>query len=716
MLTSTRKSQLAIEYAHQVAERNEGWIFWIHAETRARVEDGFRTIADAAQLPERNGSRADIPRLVHSWLSNRGNGRWLIVVDSADDRDVFYSKPGDTPETQPLASYLPQSDHGSILVTTRDKDLAFRLTGSHDNIIDVGPMSEQNALTLLETRLGSLSDQDRKLAVKLVDALERIPLAISQAAAYIRQRAPRISVEKYLAEFQEGERKRVRLLAHDAGDLRRGGGASNSILTTWRISFERIRSERPSAADLLSLMSFFDRQGIPEDLLKPSEHAPGRDKAEEVDSESSDGETDDTFEDDIAMLRDYCLVNVNRAGDMFEMHGLVQLSTRRWLQACGLEQPFQHKYIELMNNAFPTPYYNKWTICRRLFAHVRAAAAYRPAGPDEEKAWATLLYHGGWYASAEGSYALAERMLRKAAACFERRLGLDAEATLTCRSDYANVLGIQGRFDEAETLQTQTLEKLQTILGPRHRATINSRYWLTILYWKRGRYQQFEGVARQTLEAFKTTYGETHLATQAVAISLALSHTWQGKEVEEAKGVIRAALGIYRDELGPHNPATLWAMESLVVALTNLGELEEARKLGEEALEAYKTRVGQHHPLTLVAMANLGITLRRQGLLKEAEELHREVWETRKSALGPAHSGTLGAMHDLACTWHLQDRDTEAAELMRECIALRQRVLGPEHPDTERSAGCLRRWGDAEDSDADKSSAGGGASTAGDGG
>jgi tetratricopeptide (TPR) repeat protein len=716
MLTSTRKSQLAIEYAHQVAERNEGWIFWIHAETRARVEDGFRTIADAAQLPERNGSRADIPRLVHSWLSNRGNGRWLIVVDSADDRDVFYGKPGDTPETQPLASYLPQSDHGSILITTCDKDLAFRLTGSHDNIIDVGPMSEQNALTLLETRLGSLSDQDRKPAVKLVDALERIPLAISQAAAYIRQRAPRISVEKYLAEFQEGERKRVRLLAHDAGDLRRGGGASNSILTTWRISFERIRSERPSAADLLSLMSFFDRQGIPEDLLKPSEHAPGRDKAEEVDSESSDGGTDDTFEDDIAMLRDYCLVNVNRAGDMFEMHGLVQLSTRRWLQACGLEQPFQHKYIELMNNAFPTPYYNKWTICRRLFAHVRAAAEYRPAGPDEEKAWATLLYHGGWYASAEGSYALAERMLRKAAACFERRLGEDAEATLTCRSNYANVLGIQGRFDEAETLQTQTLEKLQSLLGPHHRATINSRNWLTSLYWKRGRYQQFDGLARQTLEALKTIYGETHLATQAVAVSLALSHTWQGKEVEEAKGVIRAALGIYRDKLGPHDTATLGVMENLVVVLTNLGELEEARKLGEDALEAYKTRVGQQHPLTLVAMANLGITLRRQGLLKEAEELHREVWETRKSALGAEHFETLSAMHDLACTWHLQDRDTEAAELMRECIALGQRVLGPEHPYTEMSVGRLRRWEGTEDADADEAPAGGGASSAGDGG
>ncbi|KAK4031908.1 hypothetical protein C8A01DRAFT_51165 [Parachaetomium inaequale] len=246
--------------------------------------------------------------------------------------------------------------------------------------------------------------------------------------------------------------RQVRLLAHDAGDLRRGRRASNSILTTWWISFERIRSERRSAADLLSLMSFFDRQ------------ATGRDKCEESDLKGRDDESDDTFEDDIAF----------GAGDMFEMHGLVQLSTRGWLQACGIEQSFQHKYIELMAKAFPKPYYNNWPICRRLFAYVRAAAEYRPAGGDEEKIWATLLYNGGWYASAEGSYAIAERMLRKSLTCFERSLGQEAEATLECRAIYANVLGIQGR----------TLETLRSTLGLRHRATISSRNYLTSLYWK----------------------------------------------------------------------------------------------------------------------------------------------------------------------------------------------------------------------------------------
>jgi len=316
------------------------------------VEEGFRTIADAVKLPDRKQSKADIPHLVYNWLSSEQNGRWTMVLDSADDGDVFDGPTsGDTCNGKPFKDYLPQSRNGSIIITTRNKDLARRLTGSDKNILEVGAMAPADALLLLEKKSGPLSDVDTSL--ELVQVLDCVPLAISQAAAYIQARAPRSSVEKYLAEFREGERKRARLLGYDGGDLRRDGSASNAVLTTWQISFEYIRGKRPSAAELLSLMSFFDRQGIPESLLKSSRDAQESDEEEdsdkkedsksdrlfdsEFDSESDGGggEAEDTFEEDVGMLRDYCLVSVNKDGDVFEMHRLVQLSMRRWLKHMG---------------------------------------------------------------------------------------------------------------------------------------------------------------------------------------------------------------------------------------------------------------------------------------------------------------------------------------------------------------------------------------------
>jgi hypothetical protein len=34
--------------------------------------------------------KADVLRLVRSWLCDKRNGRWLMVVDNADDASVFF--------------------------------------------------------------------------------------------------------------------------------------------------------------------------------------------------------------------------------------------------------------------------------------------------------------------------------------------------------------------------------------------------------------------------------------------------------------------------------------------------------------------------------------------------------------------------------------------------------------------------------------------------
>src|SRR5204862_4047757 len=104
---------------------------------------------------------------------------------------------------------------------------------------------------------------------ELAAALEYMPLAIVQAVAYISQRAPRFSVRQYLEEFRKSDRKKTNLLNYyDGVHLRRDWEAKNSIIITWQISFDYIRQTRPSAANLLSLMSFYDCQGIPEGLLR----------------------------------------------------------------------------------------------------------------------------------------------------------------------------------------------------------------------------------------------------------------------------------------------------------------------------------------------------------------------------------------------------------------------------------------------------------------
>ena len=170
-------------------------------------------------------------------------------------------------------------------------------------------------------------------------------------------------VWQYLAEYRQSDSKKTSLLNLEAGHLRRDEAASNSILITWQISFDHIRSTRSSAAELLSLMSFFDRQGIQGPLLR-----------------SQCISSDDNFERDVLALRDYSFITVTKDANTFEMHHLVQLATRKWLENNGQVDKWRKQFISYLCAEMPIEqphenwrenWHENWEKCQTLFPHVR---------------------------------------------------------------------------------------------------------------------------------------------------------------------------------------------------------------------------------------------------------------------------------------------------------------------------------------------------------
>ena len=703
------KSQLAIEFAYRIHELGAASVFWVHAGSRTRVEEGFRTIADAVKLAGRAEPKVNITQLVCHWLSNEWNGSWLMVLDSADDQDVFFSTVEGVQE-QPLAMYLPQSPKGCILVTTRDKQLAHRLVGKRSNLIEMGPMREMEALTLLKTKLGLDSYWDEEAAGDLIHVLDLIPLAISQAAAYIQAGAPGRSLKTYLDEFRKSELTKARLLTHDAGDLRRDSTASNAVLTTWHISFEHIRSMRPSAADLLALMSFFDRSNIPKWVLKDERLRDGvyiasdnrltEDESED-ESVGNEGNAKDEFEDNLAILQNYCLVTVKGEGDDFEMHSLVQLSTREWLEALGLQETFQQRYVERMAAAFPTAQYENWSICRTLFAHVQAALNYQPNN-EGVKQWTTLLYNGGRFAWLQGRYDVAKMMVSKAQKALEKRFGKNDRATLSSTSLFALITKNQGRWDEAERLEVEVMEIYKTMFGADYPDTLMSMGNLASTFRNQGRWEEAEKLEVQVMEGCKIKLGPDHPDTLTSMSNLASTYRNQGRW-EEAKKLEVQVMESRKMMLGPDHPDTLTSMANLASTYRDQGRWEDAEKLQLQVVESRKMKLGPDHPDTLTSMANLASTYQDQGRWEEAESLEIQVMEMSKTKLGADHPSTLTSMGNLASTYRKQGRWEEAEKLEVQVTKSLQSKLGADHPDTLTSMANLAstyrdqgRWKEAE--------------------
>nr|POF13844.1 hypothetical protein CFP56_02868 [Quercus suber] len=257
------KSQIAIEYCYSVQEQSrDTWVLWIHASNTERYEQSVRDIADLVRIHGREDPKANIHALFRGWLRDERKGRWTIVLDNADDAD-FLVKRHDR-AGRALFEYLPFCEHGRVLVTTRTDTAASRLV-LHSQIVDINLMDEEHAVALLEKKLGR--QDDRADLTALAYTLEYMPLAIAQAAAYIRRRRPRCSVPQYLEQLQSSDQLKMNLLSAPFEELRRDADAKNSILLTWQVSFDHIHQTQRSAAELLSLMSFFHHQEIPESLL-----------------------------------------------------------------------------------------------------------------------------------------------------------------------------------------------------------------------------------------------------------------------------------------------------------------------------------------------------------------------------------------------------------------------------------------------------------------
>ena len=154
------------------------------------------------------------------------------------------------------------------------------------------------------------TNQDDQVSAKaLATETGRLPLALEQAGAYIKESG--ITLSGYLTRFRK----------YQAEMLKRGKPVDylDTVATTWNISFQAVKAKSQAGADLLVLCSFLAPDDIPRSLIAGgAEHFP-----EPLASVAAD-----ELELDCAMaeLRRYSLITGD--GDSFSMHQLVQMVVR----------------------------------------------------------------------------------------------------------------------------------------------------------------------------------------------------------------------------------------------------------------------------------------------------------------------------------------------------------------------------------------------------
>lgn len=303
------KTQIALEVAFQVRNKHaDSSVFWVPAVDATSFKNAYRNIGQLLNVPGIEEDKADVGQLVRAALSQEAQGSWLLIIDNVDDLALRLDNDAS------LKDYLPFSTKGSILFTTRSREVVVELDIPEANVIAVEGMTQEEGLMLLKAHLSDRLMRDMESTTELLDVLGYLPLAIRQASAYMAKK--RMSTTKYLELCRSSDENRIALLSKEFDDRHRYKSSQNPVATIWLISFRQIEEQHPLAADSLKFICFLSEKDIPQSLLPPAF-----------------GSLD--VEDAIGTLKAYAFITEREEPDAYDIHQLVRLATINWLRQEG---------------------------------------------------------------------------------------------------------------------------------------------------------------------------------------------------------------------------------------------------------------------------------------------------------------------------------------------------------------------------------------------
>ncbi|RFU73930.1 short-chain dehydrogenase [Trichoderma arundinaceum] len=605
------KSQVALEYCYR--RRNKGdrcSIFWVNAATVARFEESFNRIASECGITSPDSAKSDAALLLKNWLETQHVGPWIIVVDNVDDKDAFFR--GKMATGKAPSECIPHCQNGSLLFTTRSRDIAVDVANP-EIPITIHELGKAEGLNLIRKRLRG--DYSEDLVFALLQELEYIPLAITQAVAFMVKRQR--TIQQYLQQYRKSDATKAKFLNYEFSDHARPENTLESVAKTWKLSFESIRNSNRRAADLLCLINFFQHQGIPAILLQDEDEA----------------EDDFDFQEAAALLKAFSFIDENDS--VFSTHRLVQLATRWWLEEEVPEDVDRWAFEALKSIAsqFPEPssrpepeYFKLGEI---LLPHAELILQYQFKATNEnsELMKAKLLASSGRYIHWSGNYDEARIRFERSFEIRYKHLGEKHVDTMTSMGLLGWTLSIFDKDLLALPILKRLVENRREVLGEDDPRTIDS------------------------------------LSDLATAIALT-------EDYAESETMQREALARSERILGLRNNDTLNCMAHLAEVLDEQGKAQEAAKLLREVYEIKKDLLGHLHPDVLVVEHNLAFMLSEDNeKTEEAFSLYESNLRNKREVLGPDHSETFVTAYNLIIKLAMSDRVIEARELCEQCLA-----------------------------------------------
>ncbi|KAL8960401.1 MAG: hypothetical protein Q9193_002887 [Seirophora villosa] len=703
------KSQVVIEYAYRFRDRNpNAHILWVYGGNIARFYQGYKRIAQSLEIPGWDDPEESILELVSSWLSSTTKS-YLLIVDNADNIEHWwpgkYKSGGSLDDpSKNLSKFLPDGSNSNskVLITTRDNRVASRLAKVAKPIV-LQPMSKEEAKSLFLSKFeADAFEFDAPEVYRLLEELDHLPLAVSQAAAFIQENG--VSIAEYNDALHREEAEEF--LGEELDDDRRDEDSVNPVFRTWKLSFSQIRQQKPRAADLLSLLAMLDRQSIPRSLLKMPEVTTS-----------------------LTVLQSFSLVTTRAGSQSYQLHRLVQRFVQHALQRDHTRQEWQDAALACVSQDYPTVIGPaEWPICDALAPHVHVLTGYEYTSVEARLDLAHLLCWAADFDVDRGMYLQALKRAEGSLRIFQQLVPEDDERLASATWLYGRLCYYQAQSAADLDAAAEILRRSLSISKYPSWNFAESAFELAHLYYDLCNEEACLEMGKASFECWENLEGLNSSRTldnmHDYALELAMfGHEDEGiakwREIIERCPASDASentkiVFTYRSRAGivefQGDAAIAEVLYANLIALCQKlyapehvhvfdyrlshaeqvmrqGRLDEATRLSEAILVSCENT--SEWRIRTSSFQTIAECYRLSASYDKEQPYRQKTLELHEKNLGRDHKETFDAEEALADCYLNRDRSFEAMEQYQRVIAWRKIKLGDNHVDIIRVMECL---------------------------
>lgn len=558
-----------------------------------------------------------------------------------------------------IKEYFPHDSKvwgkGTIIITTRDSNIAYNNYIPSENIIIIGELTKEEKLELFNKIVSDFADSANDSKSEKTEFLEQLPpypFDISLAANYIKVEG--ISYKKYLQNLLEQKENFISTQKTILNDIGEYNQTRSDIVT---LSIKQLINMHPDFKDLLMFVSLINSENIPKDLLMAYKdeiiisrflHELKKFSLiiEQLPATNTSTATFSIHRTTQQLILTYLITLCNLSSNNESLKNMSitlenyissDLQTHSGSKKMALLVPHVESFLnhaELINKAISATLEIKIGIFYFHLANYKKAKEYfkqalityeKNYGKDDIKTASVLVRLGSVYRNM-GNYNKAQNLLEKALVVYENNYGKDnietSRVLAYLGSTYKNI----GDYKKAKLFLDQALEGYKNYYGEDHTHTAWILGRLGNFYRSIGDYVKAKELLEQALVVYKKYYGENCIETAWILSHLSSVNINIGNNTQ-AKNNIEQSLEIYRKYLKTNHVTIAWALVNLGAVNLNLGNYGHAQRFLKEALMIYEESYGKNHIQTAEVLNTLGRVYFFKKNIKTAETLINQALE-----------------------------------------------------------------------------------------